>query len=441
MRLLAGRVPRTATVADGLCHDRDEHVAEVYVPSAAPVPRGPSVLLLGSAAGLLDWLGCPACRYAAEASDAYLTWFALDGHYDADVLSRVCASRGMCPPHTRRLQSQPGAATRLTAVYRYVIEAAMRDLSARPARCPACEHDAAAADRVVGILLEDVMAGDRPAYKRHGGLCLPHLRRAAFQGKSVDLRWAIRLMMTRLTEQPPSLDLLAGWPDPDADSRATLRAALPPLPPAGGPRTCSACWAAASAEHEQLARASSGSEHAPASFSDDCLCESHLHDAALTGDGGVPGLLAWQARCQAARLAQVLDARPRRLGISVGWLSPRARRAPSDPGCPVCRSRDMASSREIERLQAMLRAEEPGPRAGSGLCVRHASALHAVDAHAGRVAAGQLSEYAGQLAGELAAAFTMQTWAHRDDPKGAEMTAWRRAAAFLDGAVLGGCPA
>jgi hypothetical protein len=64
-----------------------------------------------------------------------------------------------------------------------------------------------------------------------------------------------------------------------------------------------------------------------------------------------------------------------------------------------------------------------------------------VDAQAGRVAAGPLSKQAGRLAGELAAAFTMQTWAHRGDPRGAEMTAWRRAAVFLDGEVLGGCPA
>jgi hypothetical protein len=35
----------------------------------------------------------------------------------------------------------------------------------------------------------------------------------------------------------------------------------------------------------------------------------------------------------------------------------------------------------------------------------------------------------------------MRTWAHRNDARGVEMTAWRRAAVFLDGSVFGGCPA
>jgi hypothetical protein len=429
-------------VADGLCQDRDQHVAEVYLPSAAPVPRGPSVLLLGSAAGLLDRPGCPVCRYVAEASDAYLAWFALDGHYDGAVLSRICASRGMCPPHTRRLLSQPGAETRLTAVYRYVIEAAMRDLYGRPAAlCPACEHDTAAADRVLGILLEDVMSTDRFTYKRHGGLCLPHLRRAAGLGKRVDLRWAFRFMMKQLTEQPPSLELLAGWPDPDADARVALRAALPLRRPCAGDSACLPCWAAASAEREQLAGARSAARWAPASLPDDCLCEPHLRDLVLGSDNGASGVLSWQAACEAVRLATVLDARPRRLGISTALLSVRSRRALADQSCRVCRSSDLAGSQEIARLQAMLWAEEPKLLGGSGMCLRHAVALHAMDALAGRLAAGLLSDRCSQLADELATAFTMQTWAHRDDPRGAEMTAWRRVAAFLDGAVLGGCPA
>jgi hypothetical protein len=405
------------------------------VPSAAPVPRGPSRLLLGSAAGLLDRPGCPACRYAAEASDAYLSWFALDGHYDANVLSRVCASRGMCPPHTRRLLTQPGAATRLTAVYRYVLEGAMRDVCARPAAmCPACEHDAAAADRLLGILLEDVTAADRWAYEQHGGLCLPHLRRAAGLGHRVDVRWPVRFMMMRLTQELPSLELLAGWPDPDAGARAALRAALPLGLDGSAGWTCAACWAAASAEREQLAGAIAAGSLAPASSPDDCLCEPHLRDLVAAGHGSVA--LSWQA----ARQASVLDARPRRLSSSGGRLSVRSRRALADPGCPICRSRDLAGAKVIAGLQPRLRAGTHGIRAGLGICLRHAGALHELDAGAGRLASGPLTEYASQLVAELAAAFVMRTWAHRDDPRGTEMTAWRRAAAFLDGAVLGGCP-
>jgi len=411
------------------------------LPTAAPVPRGPSLLLLGSAAGLLDRPGCPACRYAAEASDAYLTWFALDGHYDADVLSLVCASRGMCPLHSRRLLSQPGAATRLTSVYRYVIEVAMRDLCARPARCPACEHDEAAADRVIDILLEDVMAEDRTAYEQHGGLCLPHLRRAASRSRAADLRWALRFMTKRLTRELPSLELLAGWPDHDAASRAALRAGLPARPTQNEPRTCSACWAAAIAEREKLSGTCSAGGRTPPSFPVDCLCERHLYDAAAAVDYSASVVLSWQAACHAARLNQILDTHPRRLGISVGRLSARSRRALASPDCPICQRRDAAGSHEVRRLQARLRPGRMWPGDESGLCVRHLNTLQALDAQAGRLAADRVSEYASQLVDELAAAFDMQTWARRGDPKGAEMTAWRRAAAFLDGAVLGGCPA
>jgi AraC-like DNA-binding protein len=106
------------------------------------------VLTLYSAADLLTGPGCRVCRYADEAADRYLAWFALEAHAEAVTITRLCASLGMCPRHTRRLMGQPGAATRLTAVYRYVLEAARDRLAGRAvplAACPGCEHDDAAA--------------------------------------------------------------------------------------------------------------------------------------------------------------------------------------------------------------------------------------------------------------------------------------------------------
>ena len=108
------------------------------MPSAAPVPRGPTVLTLYTAADLLTGPGCPVCRYADEAGDRYLAWFALEGHADAVTITRLCASLGMCPRHTRGLTSQSGAARRLTAVYRYVVAAARDRLSGRAASIGTC---------------------------------------------------------------------------------------------------------------------------------------------------------------------------------------------------------------------------------------------------------------------------------------------------------------
>ncbi len=73
------------------------------MPAAAPIPRGPTVLTLYTAADLLTAPGCPVCRYADEAGGRYLAWFALDAHADAVIITRLCKSLGMCPRHTRGL--------------------------------------------------------------------------------------------------------------------------------------------------------------------------------------------------------------------------------------------------------------------------------------------------------------------------------------------------
>ena len=85
------------------------------------------------------------------------------------------------------------------------------------------------------------------------------------------------------------------------------------------------------------------------------------------------------------------------------------------------------------------RSSAPPPGAGGQLlCVRHVLALRA--AATGRAAADLAARRAETLLGELAEAFRKQTWAHRHEARGPEMTAWRRAAVFLDGRVSGGCP-
>jgi hypothetical protein len=403
-------------------------VAEVYMPGAAPLPRSPSVLLLGDAAGLLAIPGCPACRYPAESSDSYLTWFALEGHADPDVLQMVCASRGMCPRHTRRLLAQPGAASRLTVVYRYVIAAVLRNPGAGPASCPGCDQETAAEDRVLGILLDELATGQRAEYKAHGGLCLPHLRRAARRRRSQDVRWLIRFMIARLGAPEPDADLLAGARDPDTDSRAGLRAALPRTAPA---RACPACWAAAAAERALVADVRSAGTGRGGALPADRLCRQHLRDAASG-----PGLLAWQAELEAERLAGALDGKPRLLGIAPGWLSPRAQRALADPDCAVCRGTNLSAAAELREVASSVRHGSHPP----ALCARHVARLCAADALAGRAATSALTEYATELLSQLKADFGKRTPdARASGARGPD--AWRRAAALLDGSVFGGCAA
>src|SRR5579859_4628611 len=290
------------------------------MPSAAPVPRSPSVLTLATVDELLTRPGCPVCRYAAEASDRYLAWFAVEAHADPVTITRLCESLGMCPRHTRALMRQPGAATRLTAVYRYLLGAARGKLAGRVtelASCPACEHDNAAAGRALETLLEGLPeAAARKRYLELGGMCGPHVRAATgVRGHHRAAPWVVRAMADT-TGHPPGLETLAGGPDHDAGERARLRAALPP-PGLTPQRSCPVCLAAAQAEFRELAQAARADGHfhgadGIAPPPDLCLCAAHLHDAVLMSATQAQAVLAWQADCLSAELAR--------------WTSPGGRR-------------------------------------------------------------------------------------------------------------------
>jgi hypothetical protein len=416
------------------------------MPSATPVPRGPSVLALGSAAELLTLPGCPVCRYAAEASDRYLAWFALEAHADPVTITRWCASLGACARHTRALMGQPGAAARLTAGYRYVLQAARERLAGRETRlaaCPACEHDEAAASRGLEILLDGISeAGVQGRYLAVGGLCVPHMRAARrMRGHRHAVAWVVQSMAAHR----PSLDLLVGGPDYDADERARLRATLPSgdrFPPG----TCPVCLTAAHAEVTGLVLAAgAGNDSCRGSAASEVprqgrrLCPSHFRDAALMGDGGqVAALLAVQADCQAAGLAGLARPSAWRSGGPAGWL--RGGRFPVlDDECAVCRARAQAAWQELQKFRAVPQVA-PAPEGAQMLCVRHVLALRAAAPAAGRAVAALAAERAGVLISELAEAFRKGTWASRHESRGPEADAWRRAAVFLDGGVFGGGP-
>jgi AraC-like DNA-binding protein len=415
------------------------------MPSAAPIPPGPSVLTLATAAELLTRPGCPVCRYVAETGDRYLAWLALEALADPVTITRLCASLGMCPRHTRALMGQPGAAARLTAVYRYLLEAARRNLAegtAKLAGCPACEHGQAAARRALETLVEGLAdAAVQQRYLELGGLCGPHVRAATrVHGHHRAAAWLVRTAAGTVCH-PSSLDGLAGGPDHDAGERARLRAALPQ----GriSPRACPVCLAAAHAELRELAQAAGAAASQPsgaagtAARRDPCLCAVHLRDAVAMDPSGAPTLLAWQADCLSAELAHSISVAGPWRGALTGWL--RASRSASISECPVCRVRAEAVGHALERSRSVVRAMPPGPGQPL-LCVRHVLALRAADATAGRPAADVAVLRADGLLQELAEAFRKDTWAHRHESRGPEMTAWRRAAVFLDGGVSGGCP-
>lgn len=409
------------------------------MPTPAPIPRGPSVTTLYTAADLLAGPGCPVCCYTSEVGARYLAWFALEAHAQADTITRLCASLGMCPRHTRGLMSQPGAAARLTAVYRYIIEAAREYLGGRAARlaaCPACEHDDGAAGRALDTLLEGLADGSvRARYRELGGLCLPHMRVAAARGDRRSVVWLSQTLTATLQAQPDRPGWLTGA-DLDAEARAALRRAIP-ADVHRDSATCLACLAAARSESGQLARILRASRTGQPDRRL-LLCGTHLNDfAILAGPHGLLPLLAWQADCLAVELtrhpAPRLGWKP---GNPASWLRP-FRRTMNPGACAICLHKDAAAQQALDGFRSLLRASQP---AHDGLCVRHLLSLRSADPWAGRVSAHSAVDHANTLVAELNEAFRKNTWTYRHEDRGTEMTAWRRAAVFLDGEVFCGMP-
>ena len=350
----------------------------------------------------------------------------------------------MCPGHTRAVMRQPGAPIRLTAVFRYFMQSARACLGSRPATlrpCPVCEHDRAAADRAMSIVLDgmtEIRLQDRDPGL--GGLCLPHLRDAAAQARRRGHRRLLLALAAGAAGATPSMDMLACAPDHDADERARLRALLPPGTeiPAG---SCPACLAAARAEARRLARDADDSGDQPADGGRGaCLCAVHLRDAAAIRPDLAPAMLAAQSGFAADAASRLLSARP-----WPGSRNSRGRRArhrllPGAQACSVCAAAESAARQALGRCQ-VIASTTPPPATAACLCVRHVLAMRAASQAAGAVASAAATARADVLIEQLAEAFRKNTWAHRHEPRGPEMAAWQRAAVFLDGRVFGGGPA
>jgi hypothetical protein len=412
------------------------------MPAAAPIPRGPSALILDGAASLLTGPGCPVCRYASEAGDRYFGWFALEGCGQTDNISRLARSLGMCPRHTRRLMRQPGAAPRLTAVYRFVLQASRHQLATgrrvHLAGCPACEHDEAATVRALDTLLDALDENlCRERYQELGGLCLPHLRAAATRVPRCLAAWLARVADTAAVTPPPAgPGWLAGMDD-DVAARTVLRLAGQAQ---SCPKTvCQACYEAARAEDRALTELAAGSA-ADQPAGPGPLCAGHLADAALlTGRGGLPDLLARQARWLAVGLPH------HRLGVPgagrpAGRLWPWRTSAGLEAGCAVCQRREAAVARALASTVPCRRQAQPDADRCAALCARHVLARRTADRRAALPAARHTVRNADLLIAELDHAFRKNTWAGRQEVQGPEMNAWRRAAAFLDGGVFCGGP-
>jgi hypothetical protein len=378
------------------------------MPSASPQPPGPSHLALFGANDLLRPDGCPVCRYVGDAGDRFLGWFALEAHADADMITRLCRSLGFCAVHTSGMLSQPGAEGRMTAVYTYLLRAAARYLAegtSPAAPCLGCTRDAEATERALDTLLAGLQEpdiGDR--YRLTHGLCLPHLRTAAPRAGRRLAAWLAQDMLARLSAGPPDLALLTGDPAPLPAVRDDI---------------CRACVMAYRLERDaigDLGPSSAGSVRGDPFAG---LCPQHRRDACV--GSGVARLLAAETERALAWLGATASP-PARLRK----LPSRGRRR--GDACPLCQSAGTAGDQALRALHST-------PNQPPQMCLRHVIALRDRDPRGAERSVRLAADRTRALLAELEEASRKRSWPHRHEPRGPEMTAWRRAASLVDGRI------
>ena len=144
--------------------------------------------------------GCPVCRLATEAVDAYLTSVCYEQVNDLDLREQLRSAGGFCRAHAERFVKQRLGQLAAAIVYRDVLNTARKRLAAgngfggrsklaalfgggRTRRdappCPGCQVEAEAEGRYLAALrnrLRDPAV--RARYQAGDGLCLPHVDQA-----------------------------------------------------------------------------------------------------------------------------------------------------------------------------------------------------------------------------------------------------------------------
>jgi hypothetical protein len=145
--------------------------------------------------------GCPVCRLATEAVDAYLTSVCYEQVNDLDLREQLRSAGGFCRPHAERFIKQRLGQLAAAIVYRDVLSTARKRLAgggwggggrsklvalftggrSRPDTrnvppCPGCEAYEEAEGRYLSALRNRLVdPAVRERYRVGDGLCLPHI--------------------------------------------------------------------------------------------------------------------------------------------------------------------------------------------------------------------------------------------------------------------------
>jgi hypothetical protein len=125
--------------------------------------------------------GCPVCGQIRASLDDWFENLLYESANDRPLRHRFDAERGLCARHAHRLcESNDGLGAAI--IYRNVLELAVSSLGkgapppVNAGKCVACDHEADAEARYVGLVAdfldeEDLKAG----LSASSGLCMPHV--------------------------------------------------------------------------------------------------------------------------------------------------------------------------------------------------------------------------------------------------------------------------
>lgn len=368
--------------------------------------------------------GCAPCRAREDAVRRWFWTYRNDTAGDLTMRLMMERSLGLCPAHTRRLLGLGAPSSWLaTGLFADVTHAGLRAIAAGTREtepCPPCRIGDDAADVLLSRLTG---ALDRPAeepdvalyFGESDGLCRAHAARALRASGRTTAAAVLGRFTAQLDRDPPTiLVTLCGY-DPDVVRRAAMHRrgsshgsgrAEP-----GADGCCPICADRLRAEWAALDEAGDG---AP----DRAMCAGHL--AVLAADGlteAVTGTIdATAALYRADTARRPVQRRSVRAGVR------------REPPCAVC----AAGSAAAAHARAAL-GDVPGDgRIEPGVCLRHGLAADLTEPRRQALAA-RLRELAAELdAARRAYAGPGEAVVSRSDA-----TAWQRAPAVLDGAVLG----
>jgi hypothetical protein len=434
------------------------------------VPRDLTSVVLERAC---EAAGCPLCRLVLQHERQWLWLLLWERVNDPGSRRELAAAWGFCHRHAWGLahleRLEWGQNTGTAILYEDLVQRLLahcrderRALVLPGQGCPAC----AASARLEALYLQALVRYGAEAwfaarYQRSDGLCLTHLARAWRAASPAVGTWLLQTARAHLERALSWAGVALRRADPadsngntrDGASASALCAALQLLagleprlveaPPvlgadiasdasAGPLAGCAACVAAGQAAQRSLAALLMDSAPPAAPW----LCAGHawrLYALAVAA-GRLAPLQAWSAAGLAAARVE-LDACLEQMRAAAGrtwlWRWWRRRRPPvQNCSCAICTVERQAGQ---EQAKALGRAATAASGAGT-LCLPHLAMAVAGAAPPVAVALRQrLVARLRELAWELREYLRKSDWQHRDEPRGPEQTAWRRAVALFVG--------